>query len=164
LTWRKSPRSALHKLAPSSLEAAAMKILIAVDDSPTTERLLAYLAAQRDWLGAGHAFTVLHVLSPLPGGLAAVMSDADMLQRHARDAEEVLAPVRRAVQALGLDASFDYRVGDAGPLIAQQATEGGFDLVLLGSHGRGAVAGIVLGSVVTKVLALCRVPALIIRG
>lgn len=141
-----------------------MKILIAVDDSPTTERLLAYLAAQRDWLGAGHTFTALHVLAPLPGGLAAIMSDEDMLRRHARDAEDVLAPVRAVMQGLGLTASVEHRVGDAGPLIAQQATEGGFDLVLLGSHGRGAVAGIVLGSVVTKVLALCRVPALIIRG
>ena len=51
----------------------------------------------------------------------------------------------------------------AAQAIANKATREGFDLVVMGSHGHGALAHIVLGSVATQVLALCKVPVLLIR-
>ena len=56
-----------------------------------------------------------------------------------------------------------HQVGPAGELIARAASEGGFDLVLMGSHGHGALANLVLGSVATQVLARCQVPVLLVR-
>jgi nucleotide-binding universal stress UspA family protein len=56
-----------------------------------------------------------------------------------------------------------YLVGDPGPSIAKFATRGKFDMVVMGSHGRGAVRSLILGSVAEKVIALCRVPVLIVR-
>jgi nucleotide-binding universal stress UspA family protein len=44
------------------------------------------------------------------------------------------------------------------------AALGRFDLLVLGSHGHEALANVVLGSVATKVLALCTTPVLLIRG
>ena len=35
-----------------------MKILVAVDGSPFTKKMLAYLAAHDEWLGAHHQYTV----------------------------------------------------------------------------------------------------------
>ena len=43
-----------------------MKILIPVDGSPFTKRMLGYLAAHDEWLGKQHEYTVLHVETPLP--------------------------------------------------------------------------------------------------
>ena len=37
-----------------------MKILVAVDGSPFTKRMLAYLAAHDEWLGAHHQYTVFN--------------------------------------------------------------------------------------------------------
>lgn len=39
-----------------------MKILLAVAGSRFTKRMLAYVAAHDEWLGAKHAYTVLHVV------------------------------------------------------------------------------------------------------
>lgn len=141
-----------------------MKILLAVDGSVYTKQMLAYLAAHESWLRPAHDYTVFHALEPLPGGLAAALSDDEVQRRHVADAEEVFKPVDRYLRMHGIEARFERQVGDAGRLIAQRATEGGFDLVILGSHGHGAIANVVLGSVATKVLALCKVPVLVVRG
>lgn len=140
-----------------------MKILLAVDGSSFTRQMLAYLGAHEEWLGKSNEHTVLHVLTPLPHGLEAVMSDEEVRERHARDAEAVFRPVRHYLQQHGIEPRFEHRVGDPGRLIAEHAAEGRFDLVMLGSHGHGALGNVVMGSVATKVLALCQVPALIIR-
>jgi hypothetical protein len=48
-----------------------MKILIAADGSDYTKRMLAYLAAHDEWLGAKHEYTVIHVVLAVPHRAAA---------------------------------------------------------------------------------------------
>jgi nucleotide-binding universal stress UspA family protein len=139
-----------------------MKILIAVDGSPYTRRMLDYLASN-DWLCSGHALTVLAVVPPLPHR-AAAFAGRDLAQSYYEDdAEQVLRPVREFMQAHGMAPAFIHKVGHPAECIAHVATESGHDLVVLGSHGHGTVGNLVLGSVATKVLAMCRTPALLIR-
>jgi nucleotide-binding universal stress UspA family protein len=141
-----------------------MKILLAVDGSSYTKHMLAYLAAHEEWLVAANEFTVLYGLTPLPNGLAALLSDAVVKARYDTEADAVFKPIRTFLDMHAIDAKYVHRVGDAGKLVAQLADEGGFDLVMLGSHGHGALGNVVLGSVATKVLAQCKVPVLIVRG
>ena len=49
--------------------------------------------------------------------------------------------------------------GHAAETIAKQADAGGFDLLMMGSHGHGKLGNLVMGSVATQVLASCRLPA-----
>ena len=52
-----------------------MKILLAVDGSAYTKKMLGYLAAHDEWLGGGrHQYTVLHTVSPVPARAASVNS------------------------------------------------------------------------------------------
>jgi nucleotide-binding universal stress UspA family protein len=139
-----------------------MKILIAVDGSSYTRRMLDYLASH-DWLCSGHALTVLAVVLPLPHRAAAFAGRDLSHSYYEDDAEQVLRPVREFMQAQRLEAMFQHKVGHPAECIAHAAKEGGYDLVVLGSHGHGTVGNLVLGSVATKVLALCQTPALLIR-
>ena len=50
-----------------------MKILVAVDGSPFTKRMLAYLTAHDEFPGQGHQYTVLHTVAPVPARAAAVI-------------------------------------------------------------------------------------------
>ena len=48
-----------------------MKILLAVDGSPFTKKMLTYVTAHDDWLGAGHQYTVVQVAPNLVMGSVA---------------------------------------------------------------------------------------------
>lgn len=75
----------------------------------------------------------------------------------------MLAPVTKFLLRHGIDAKSVWKVGPAGATIAKMATDGKFDLVVMGSHGHGAVVNLVMGSVATQVLAHCTVPVLLVR-
>ncbi len=140
-----------------------MKILAAVDGSPYTKRMLAYLAAHDDWLGAHHAYTLLHAVPAVPPRAAAAL-DKDTLKSYYDDeAEKVFKPIRSFFNKQGLKADFVGKPGSAAELIAATSEKGRFDLVILGSHGHGSLTNLVMGSVATKVLARCRTPVLLVR-
>ena len=140
-----------------------MKILAAVDGSPTTKRMLAYLAAHDEWLGGRHDYTVVHVAPAVPARAAAVLEKALLAAHYAEESEKVFKPIRAFFARQGLTAKFVPKVGPAGEAIAKLAEKDSFDLIVLGSHGHGTLTNLVMGSVATKVLASCQVPTLLIR-
>ncbi len=140
-----------------------MKILAAVDGSPYTKRMLAYLAAHDDWLGAHHQYTLLHCVPAVPPRAAAVISKDDLKAYYDDMSEKVFKPMRTFFNRQGLKAAFVAKVGPAADLIAATADKGDFDLLIMGSHGQGSLANLVMGSVATKVLARTQVPVLLIR-
>lgn len=141
-----------------------MKILVAVDGSEYTRRMLAYWMAHDEWLSASHAYTVLTVVQTVPSRAAAVLDRAALQAYYADEGEQTLQPIRRFLDQHQQGATFLSKTGaSAGDVIARTADAEGFDLVLLGSHGHGALGGLVLGSVVSRVLAACRTPVLIVR-
>jgi nucleotide-binding universal stress UspA family protein len=140
-----------------------MKILVAVDGSEYTKRMLAYIAAHDEWLGGAHDYTVVHSVLAVPHRAASFVGMDTVRKFYEEDAEAVFRPIRAFFEKQGIKAKFVHTVGRAADSIASLAKEGKFDLVILGSHGHGEVANLVLGSVATKVLARCSVPVLIVR-
>lgn len=139
-----------------------MKILIAADGSDCTRRMLKFIAAHDQWLAPHHAYTVLHCVPAIPHRAAAFAGKSEVQAIYRDDAEVVFKPLRTFFKRHGLPASFVHRIGPAGPTIAKVAREQQFDLIVLGTHGHGAVAGLVMGSVATKVLALGSTPMLLV--
>jgi len=140
-----------------------MKILVPVDGSPFTKRMLAYLAAHDEWLGGAHQYTLLHVAPAVPPRAAAVLDKAVLQAHYAEESEKVLKPIRTFFAKQKLAAEFVAKVGPAADTIANVATKGKFDLLMMGSHGHGLLGNLVLGSVTTKVMAHCETPVLIVR-
>jgi len=140
-----------------------MKILVPVDGSPFTKRMLAYLAAHDEWLGGAHQYTLLHVAPAVPPRAAAVLDKAVLQAHYAEESEKVFKPIRTFFAKQKLPAEFVAKVGHAADTIAALAGKGKFDLIMMGSHGHGILGNVVLGSVTTKVMAHCEVPVLVIR-
>jgi nucleotide-binding universal stress UspA family protein len=141
-----------------------MKILVPVDGSPFTKRMLGYLAANKDWLGAGHEFTMITAVSAVPSRAATVIDDATLKGYYDSEAEKVFRPIRSFfARKPDFKVAYSTKVGVAGDVIATAATKGGYDLIIMGSHGHGTLTNLVMGSVATKVLANCKVPVLLIR-
>jgi len=141
-----------------------MKILVAADGSPYTKRMLGYLAAHDESFGSKqHQFTVLTVVGPIPARAANALTKKIVHDHYAEEAEATFKPIRAFFARQGVDAQYEYRVGNSGDQIAAFARKGKFDLVMMGSRGHGALAGLAVGSVTTRVLASCEVPVLVIR-
>jgi nucleotide-binding universal stress UspA family protein len=131
-----------------------MKILVAADGSRYTKRMLAYLAAHEESFGSKqHRFTVLTVVGPIPARAASALSKKMVQDYYVDEAEATFKPIR----------AFFSKQGNAAEQIAALARKGKFDLVVMGSHGHGALARLVMGSVTGRVLASCDVPLLIVR-
>lgn len=139
-----------------------MKILLAVDGSRYTKKMLAYLATH-ELFTQGTEFSVFTVQPLLPPRARAALGKEIVDKYHAEEAEKVLAPVTKFLLRHGIDAKSSWKVGHAGESIAKFADSGKFDLLIMGSHGHGTLANLVMGSVATQVLAHCRVPVLLVR-
>lgn len=140
-----------------------MKILLAVDGSSYTRRMLDYLAAHPELLGSAHDFTALTVVAPVPPHVTGYIDRASLQKYYDDQAEEVIKGVRAVAEQQKWKASFAVKVGNAADAIAATAKEGGFDLLMMGSHGQSPLSSLVMGSVTSRVLAHCTTPVLIIR-
>jgi nucleotide-binding universal stress UspA family protein len=140
-----------------------MKILVPVDGSPFTKRMLAYLAAHDEWLGSQHDYTVIYVVPAVPPRAAAALDKAIVKAHYDEEAEKVFKPIRTFFDKQGLKATFVSKVGQPAEAISTLAEKGKFDLLVLGSHGHGTFVNLVMGSVATKVLAQCGTPVLLVR-
>jgi len=143
-------------------------LLCAVDGSP-----LAIHAIRRalDLVGPPATIVLLHA-EPLPAAMAGaggiegpVYTPGEI--ETLRD-EEQHDPHRMIDEAAGvIPAGYDVRrrveQGDPGARICDVATEVHADVVVLGNHGRNALARLVLGSTSTYVVHHCTAPVLVVR-
>jgi nucleotide-binding universal stress UspA family protein len=140
-----------------------MKILLAVDGSEFTRHVLGYLGAHPQWFAADNALTVVTVTPAVPPRAAAVLA-ADVLKGYYDEAAEtVLAPVRAYFSQRGVAVDMVAAVGHAADEIVRLAESLKADLIIMGSHGNGSLTNLVMGSIVTKVLAGCKTPVLVVR-
>ena len=140
-----------------------MKIVLAVDGSAYTKRMLSYLAAHDELVAPGHDFLAVHVSSEVPPHAARFLPREALQDYYADEAEKVLKPVREFAQMQGWRLREQRTVGRPAEALADVVAAEQPDLLVMGSHGHGAFAGAVLGSVSARLLAHTRVPVLLIR-
>lgn len=140
-----------------------MKILLAVDGSAYTKRMLAYLDSHEELFSANAKYTAVTVVVPVPPHVTSFIDKQDLEAYYADEAQKVLQPVEAFAEKHGYELATLHRVGHAADMIAKTATSGKFDLLVMGSHGHSSVESLVLGSVTSRVMARCTTPTLIIR-
>jgi len=139
-----------------------MKILLAVDGSPYTKKMLAYLAAH-ELFSKKNEYSAFTSQTILPTQARSALGKELVAKYYEDEALRVMNPVTKFLARHGVTAHCSWKTGKAGELIAAKADSGKFDLVVMGSHGHGALMNLVVGSVATEVLASCKVPVLIVR-
>ena len=140
-----------------------MNILLAVDGSAYTKKMLAYLATHDEFLGPSHSYSVITVQAALPPRARAAVGKEVVDQYYADEGDKVMNPVCKFLERHGVTPKRILKVGAVGETIGKVADTGKFDLLVMGSHGHGALATLVMGSVTTQVLAHSKVPVLIVR-
>lgn len=137
-----------------------VKILVPIDGSNrsvSAVRAAIGLAACQDG-----QVTLLHCHDRIPnliGGEAREELEVDLLD----DDAAVLKPFAEQLEQAGLKARLLARGGDPGDLIAREADQGGYDVIVMGTQGRSRIGGFLLGSVVQQVLAATECPVLVVH-
>lgn len=140
-----------------------MKILMPVDGSDYTKRMLSYVSAHDELLGAGHEYIVFTVVAPVPANAARFLQKSTLDDYYAEQAEQVLRPVRSFMQQKGWNMRLMHAVGHAPEAIAALAGHEKPDLIVMGTHGHSVLGNVVLGSVATGVVARTQAPVLLVR-
>ncbi len=136
-------------------------ILVAVDGSPTAARALQHAGQLAQALDA--RLTVMSVVPSVPGYAYAAGVDVAALEREAE--RQVDKGLQSALASLPGDIAVTsfLRHGDAEHEIVNALEEGGHDLIVLGSRGRGRMASTLFGSVGVAVHFHAHVPMLIVH-
>lgn len=140
-----------------------MKIVLAVDGSAYTKRMLSYLAAHDELVAKDSEFVALNVTAEVPPHAARFLAHDVVQQYYADEGEKVLGPVREFAQMQGWPLRERHAVGYAPNVLAELVEAEKPDLLVMGSHGHGAFLSAVLGSVSARLLAHTKVPVLLIR-
>ncbi|MGQ9476038.1 MAG: universal stress protein [Actinomycetota bacterium] len=147
------------------------KVLLPVDGSETSRKAVDF--AVRLLGGSGCKVTLLAVVEE--PAYAAFWSDGiiapevvlpppeELRQELGKRAGKMLEEPTSALREAGLEVEARVRFGNPAPEILGEAGEGGYDLVIMGSHGRGVLGGFLLGSVSNRVVHHARCPVLIVR-
>ena len=141
-----------------------MRILVPVDGSSHSRKVLQFLAARRALLGSSPTIDLVNVQHSVP---SAVMQFLDLQAvRSAYEAEgrKVFDAIKADIDLSGLEPEEKVILGDAGTAIAEEADRTEADLIVMGTRGLNPVKGFFLGSVSTSVLAHTKTPLLLIRN
>jgi len=140
------------------------KILCPVDFSPASrEALRAAAEVARRFAGE---VTVFHAY-PLPGYTlpeGTILPSPRMLQELSDQTDRLLEEWRKLALEMGAPvASTAKAIGDPAAEVLELARSGGYQLLVLGTHGRTGLAHALLGSVAERVVRRAQIPVLTVR-
>ena len=141
-----------------------LKILHPVDGSENALRATGKLVESLTWYAEPPRIVLMAVHLPVPRypNMNLVISE-EMIDRYYKDElDSMLEPSRKILD--GANTAYDVctRIGGIAESIVGQAHDAGSDLIVMGTRGMGALAGVVMGSVATRVLHLATTPVLLV--
>lgn len=142
----------------------SMNILLPVDGSEqalrAVDQVIQLAAAAREQ----PEVHLLHVHLPIPIGRVQAHIGKETLAAYYREESEAqLAPALARLDAAGLKPAVHIHVGQPAEVITHMAQTLNCGQIVMGTHGRAAVAGLVLGSVASRVVHLASCPVLLVK-
>jgi nucleotide-binding universal stress UspA family protein len=144
------------------MQLAFKTILFATDFSDASELPLEYARSLAVRFGA--RLQLLHVLEePFPMGSEVYVAELpEFRERRMADAQQRLGEIMGRVAEL--DVTSEVLVGSPARQIVQAALDNHADLIVMGTHGRGAVAHLLMGSVAERVVRTAPCPVLTVKA
>jgi len=138
------------------------KILVATDASEYSKRaLIIALDLARKFNAEVELLFVM--IDPVVYGFGVADSYVAAPEQIERDGELALEATLEGIDISGITLAKKKMHGNPGHVIVQEVEDENIDLVVMGSHGYGAILGSVLGSVSQKVLHGSKCSVLIVK-
>ncbi len=139
------------------------RILVPLDFSVNSNRALDYALGVAQKFGAAiHLVHVCEVPSMMTGSMDAyAIAYTDWSQRLGQEAEAEM--VKAASRIGGMRVTTEVLFGSPAPAIIEAASTNQSDLIVMGTHGHGAVMHVVMGNVAERVVRGAPCPVLTVR-
>lgn len=140
------------------------QFLVPLDGSVYSDHALDYVIARAKHAAGETHVHVVNVQTPLAGVNVKMFVSSDSLQSYYREeGHKIVDPAVSKLAAQGITATAHIGVGDAGKTVVDFATQVGANEIVMGSHGRGALAGAFMGSVAQKIVHLANIPVVLVK-
>jgi len=140
-----------------------MKVLLAVDGSPVSRRATQHAVRLARQLASPPELTLFYADTPLLQSVAIKLGAEAVRRYHEENGHAATRGARALLKRAQLDFAELQVVGEPAEAIVREAKRGRYALVVMGTHGRGALEGLLLGSVARKVIAQSPVPVTVVR-
>jgi nucleotide-binding universal stress UspA family protein len=143
------------------------RILVPMDFSAPSDRALRYAATLAGRLGA--SVELFHVvedpfMSGAWGSETYVPDIQQLLDGLIADASERLSTLKSSLADKNVPVTTRVERGRPAHTIVERANAGGFDLIVMGTHGRTGLSHLIMGSVAERVVRNASCPVLTVRG
>lgn len=143
-----------------------MKILVAVDDSPHSERAVRFVARMR-W-PAGSRVIVVNVMTPVltppaAGGESGVPLLIEVSEEQRQMGRDLTSRAEAELRESGIATESRLPTGDPRDALLRLVTEERADLLVMGSHGRTGFAKLLLGSVSSHAVTHAHCSVLVVK-
>ena len=139
-----------------------MKVLFASDGSDCSTRAAKYIATKLLEQAKDLTVTLFYVDAPMMARVNTALGEEAVVRFHRENSDYNLKKARGRLTRAGVPFEETFTVGSVSTCVAEHARHGKYDLVVMGSHGRGPLGGLLLGSATARVLATCKVPVLVV--
>lgn len=141
------------------------KIMIAVDGSShSTKVAKAAIRLAASYKNPPELHLVfVHLPIPTLGGLIKPVGHEALQRYYREEGEDALRAANRLFARAGLACTSHILVGQIAESLASEAKKLKCELIVMGTHGMGAVSGMLLGSVATKTVHLAHCPVSLVR-
>lgn len=142
-----------------------LTFLIAIDGSGYSDSAVDYAVRRAGRCKESVHVHLLNVQLPLGGVNVKIFIKPESVESYYRDeGMAVLEKPRGIFGAAGISCDHHISVGDPGEVIVSYAQANRCDEIIMGTHGRGALAGAVMGSVARNVVQQSSLPVVLVKG
>ncbi len=143
-----------------------MKILVAVDDSPHSERAVRFVARMR-W-PAGSRVIVVNVMTPIltppaAGGESGVPLLIEVSEEQRQQSHTLASRAESELREAGIATESRLPTGDPRDALMRLVSDERADLLVMGSHGRTGFAKLLLGSVSSHAVTHAHCSVLVVK-
>jgi nucleotide-binding universal stress UspA family protein len=137
-------------------------VLVPIDGSDCSLRALHYLIGAREE-SRGPALHLLNVQPAMTGDVRQFVARSDIDDYHRAQSDEALRSARDLLDGAGITYESHLEVGHAADCIIRCAEALGCDHIVMGTHGRSALADLLVSSTTLKVLHQTRLPVVLVK-
>lgn len=140
-----------------------MRILVPVDGSASSKRIIEFLGSRQSLLGDKADIELLNVQYSIPEGIVQRFGLEAVKEVYEAEGQAIFEKLAPELEAAGLDCKKKVLYGDFGRAFAREAEAFDADLVVMGTRGLSPIKSFFLGSVSNSALQYTMRPMLLIR-